>query len=202
MPSCNATVTLVPLGWNVECFREPSWRADSWNKARRLNRHAPRSAQAAPEMRAMHSWREGSREPEKPLILIVEDDIWIRSIAGALLEDEGFATATAADGQAGLSMAERLHPAVILLDLGLPRVSGSEFLRRIRSRAGLQRTPVIVVSGQTETLSDKLATLADGVLRKPVDMAELIEHVCQALGRKRVGLGVASGVRPPKSAEG
>jgi CheY-like chemotaxis protein len=189
MPSCNATVTLVPLRWNVECFSGKAlWRAESWNKARRLNRHAPRSAQAAPEMRAKHSWREGSREPEKPLILIVEDDVWIRHIAGALLEDEGFATARAADGQAGLGMAERLHPALILLDLGLPRVSGSEFLTRIRSVAGLQRTPVIVVSGQTEALSDKVAMLADGVMRKPVDMAELIEKVRQALGREPVGL--------------
>ena len=146
-----------------------------------------------PEMRAKHSWREGSREPEKPLILIVEDDVWIRHIAGALLEDEGFATARAADGQAGLGMAERLHPALILLDLGLPRVSGSEFLTRIRSVAGLQRTPVIVVSGQTEALSDKVAMLADGVMRKPVDMAELIEKVRQALGREPVGLAPVLG---------
>src|SRR5947209_3011511 len=169
MPSCNATVTLVPVRWNVECFSGKAlWRAESWNKARRLNRHAPRSAQAAPEMRAKHSWREGSREPEKPLILIVEDDVWIRHIAGALLEDEGFATARAADGQAGLGMAERLHPALILLDPRLPKASGSEFLTRLRSQTGLQGTPVIV-------------------LRNPVDVAELIEQVHEASGREHAG---------------
>src|SRR5207253_6262882 len=61
------------------------------------------------------------------------------------------------------------------------------------SLAGLQRTPVIVVSGQTEALLDKVAMLADGVMRKPVDMAELIEKVRQALGREPVGLAPALG---------
>jgi CheY-like chemotaxis protein len=110
------------------------------------------------------AWREGSRQPDKPLILIIEDDVWIRGIAGALLEDEGFAIASAADGQ------------------------GGEFLTRMRTRPDLQGIPVVVVSGQAEPVPDSVAAQADSVLRKPVDMTELIEHVQHALGSSPVRL--------------
>ena len=59
----------------------------------------------------------------KPLVLIVEDDPWICGISSELLEDEGFAVASAPDGEAGLNRAVRLRPAAILLDLGLPHMS-------------------------------------------------------------------------------
>jgi DNA-binding response OmpR family regulator len=114
----------------------------------------------------------------KPLVLIVEDDPWIRSISCALLEEEGFAIATAADGKAGLRMAEQLRPVVIVLDLGLPQLSGDEFLRCIRARPSLWKTPVIVVSAQEP--SEGIAMRADGFLRKPVDLTELMQRVWQA----------------------
>jgi len=84
----------------------------------------------------------------QPLVLIVEDDPWIRDISGELLEDEGFAIASAPDGRAGLAIAERLRPTVILLDLGLPLLSGSEFLAHLRQSHSLATTPVILVTGQ------------------------------------------------------
>jgi CheY-like chemotaxis protein len=114
----------------------------------------------------------------RPLVLIVEDDPWIRSISHELLEDEGFAIATAADGKAGLSMAEQLGPAVILLDLGLPHMSGNELLECLRRRPSLRRTPVIVVS--TQEPSESVAARANGFLRKPVDLTELMHRVRQA----------------------
>ena len=143
--------------------------------------HARTPAPRAAWVLLKPAWREGSRQPDKPLILIIEDDAWIRGIAGALLEDEGFAIASAADGQAGLAMAQRLKPAVILLDLGLPRISGGEFLTRMRTRPDLRRIPVVVVSGQADPLPDGVTAQADSVLRKPVDVTELIDHVQYAL---------------------
>ncbi len=113
----------------------------------------------------------------QPLVLIVEDDPWIRGIASELLEDEGFAVASAADGQLGLEMAKRLRPAVMLLDIGLPRMSGGEFLKRVRGHPSLRETPVIVVSGQSEALSEGVTRLATGVLWKPFDLTELMDRV-------------------------
>src|SRR3954454_851768 len=113
----------------------------------------------------------------RPLVLIVEDDPWIRAIASELLNDEGYETASATNGQIGLSMAEQLRPAVILLDLGLPGMSGAEFLRYIDHDNALRRTPVIVVTGQPEILSDSLTNRAADVLTKPFDVTKLLERV-------------------------
>lgn len=122
---------------------------------------------------------------KKPLVLIVEDDPWIRRISGELLEDEGVLIASADDGETGLALAQRLQPTVILLDLGLPRMSGSEFLTRLRGNPGLRETPVLVVSAQA--VSEGVAALADGILRKPFDLIELMERIDQAatVGQQR-----------------
>jgi CheY-like chemotaxis protein len=116
----------------------------------------------------------------KPLVLIVEDDLWIQSIAAELLRDEGFATATATDGESGLKLVDAIRPDVILLDLGLPRMSGSSFLQYLRADPSLGETPVIVVSGQAEALSPSVSRLANSVLRKPFDVTELSTRVCDA----------------------
>ena len=81
-----------------------------------------------------------SRTLARPLVLIVEDDPWIQAIASELLEDEGFATASATNGEIGLTMAEKLRPAVILLDLGLRAKTGTEFLRYMH-RQDFSRDP-------------------------------------------------------------
>jgi CheY-like chemotaxis protein len=118
--------------------------------------------------------------PSPPLVLIVEDDPWIRNIAGELLEDEGFKMVSTADGRAGLAIAERLRPTVILLDLGLPVVSGREFLARLRRSESLAKTPVILITGQAEDLTEAVMAMADEVLKKPFDLTQLIEKVRNA----------------------
>jgi CheY-like chemotaxis protein len=118
--------------------------------------------------------------PDKPLVLIVEDDLWIQSIAAELLEDEGFAIATATDGESGLALVETIRPDVILLDLGLPGMSGSRFLEYLHADPSFRETPVIVVSGQAEALSQSVSRLANGVLRKPFDVSELTSRVKDA----------------------
>lgn len=117
----------------------------------------------------------------RPLLLIVEDDPWIQAIAGELLEDEGFATASATTGEMGLRMAEKLRPALILLDLGLPAMTGTEFLRHMHSQAVLRETPVIVVTGKAETLSGEVTELAASVVKKPFDMNELLDQVYRSM---------------------
>lgn len=112
-----------------------------------------------------------------PLVLIAEDDPRSRSISSELLADEGFATANARDGETGLSLAERLRPAAIVFGLGLPPMTGSEFLRRLRGRASLVTTPVIVVSGQPAELSQEATALADGSLQTPVDLSQLMQQL-------------------------
>jgi two-component system response regulator (stage 0 sporulation protein F) len=115
--------------------------------------------------------------PVQPLVLIIDDDVWIRSVMTEILVAEGYAVAEATDGQAGLELAEQLQPAVIVLDLALPGRSGLEVLRELKDRQPTQDIPVLVVSAYALLLLGKDARHADGVLQKPFDVAELLAYV-------------------------
>ena len=67
-------------------------------------------------------------EKAQKTVLVVEDDPWIRSLMADLLAGEGYAVVQAADGKAGLNLAEQHDPDVILLDLAMPEKSGLDVL--------------------------------------------------------------------------
>jgi len=85
-------------------------------------------------------------------VLIIEDDEFLRSLAAKRLEKEGYKVEAAADGDSGLKLAADSAPAVILLDLLLPGMSGYEVLEKLRATEGTKKTPVVVFSnlGQKE----------------------------------------------------
>lgn len=83
-------------------------------------------------------------------ILLVDDDPVIRASVSELLSAEGFEVATAEDGQAALEcLAAMRRPCLILLDLGMPRMDGWEFLSRLAGQDGERRAPVVLLSGLT-----------------------------------------------------
>jgi DNA-binding response OmpR family regulator len=119
-------------------------------------------------------------------ILLVEDD---RSIAGFVepeLEHLGFHVRCAYDGVAGVEEAETFSPALIILDIMLPRLDGVGVLKRIRQ--GGSRIPVIMLTARDTTL-DKVHSLdlgADDYLTKPFDIEELLARI-RALLRRAEG---------------
>jgi DNA-binding response OmpR family regulator len=119
-------------------------------------------------------------------ILLVEDD---RSIAGFVepeLEHLGFHVRCAYDGIAGLEESETFSPALIILDIMLPRLDGVGVLKRMRQ--GGSRVPVIMLTARDATL-DKVHSLdlgADDYLTKPFDIEELLARI-RALLRRAEG---------------
>jgi len=119
-------------------------------------------------------------------ILLVEDD---RSIAGFVepeLEHLGFQVRCAYDGIAGLEEAQTFGPALIVLDIMLPRMDGVGVLKRLRQ--GGSRVPVIMLTARDTTL-DKVHSLdrgADDYLTKPFDIEELLARI-RALLRRSEG---------------
>jgi CheY-like chemotaxis protein len=108
-------------------------------------------------------------------ILIVEDDTDIRESLADAMRDLGAEVVVAADGVAAL---ERLRdgacPAVILLDLRLPRLSGQEFLARLRADLRFEHVPVITMTaGTSKADGDDIVAR----LRKPFDVDDLREIV-------------------------
>jgi len=86
-------------------------------------------------------------------VLIVEDDEYLRSLTAKRLEGDGFTVITAQDGDTAIKQATE-GPAIILLDLLLPGMSGFEVLEKLRATEGTKTTPIIVFSnlGQKEDI--------------------------------------------------
>jgi CheY-like chemotaxis protein len=109
-------------------------------------------------------------------ILIVEDDDDIRACLQEALEDEGYATAAAANGREALAQLESVkRPCLILLDLMMPIMGGREFLAQLRADDRLAPIPVVIVSAwPTEA---RATPGAQGFIRKPIDLTMLLDVV-------------------------
>lgn len=121
------------------------------------------------------------------LILIVEDEANIVQLDRLYLEREGFEVASAADGQAGLEAVERLHPALIVLDVMLPVMDGLAVCQALR--AAKNQVPVIMATARDEDI-DKILGLelgADDYLTKPYNPRELVARVKAVLRRTSLG---------------
>ncbi len=116
------------------------------------------------------------------VVLAVDDDAAILRTLGIAMRARGYEVETVADGRSALqSLTERV-PDVVLLDLGLPDLDGTEVLRRIRETS---QVPVVVLSARHES-DDKVEALdlgADDYVTKPFGLEELLARVRAALRR-------------------
>ena len=117
-------------------------------------------------------------------VLVVDDEPRIVEIVRAYLEREGFRVITAADGATGLEMARRERPALVVLDLMLPGLSGWEICRTLRAEGG----PPIIMLTARDDVTDKIVGLelgADDYVTKPFNARELAARVRAVLRRAR-----------------
>ena len=108
------------------------------------------------------------------IVLVVDDDVDARVLLGDLLDEVGCQAVSAATGVEGLRLARELRPAIIFLDLLLPKISGYDVLRILKSDAVLHSTPVVIVSAVGSESRNVLAGAA-AILDKPVDRDALFE---------------------------
>jgi len=116
-------------------------------------------------------------------ILLVEDESKVARFIARGLSADRFAVDTAADGNSGLDLAAAYHYDLIILDLMLPGMSGTEILQRLRSKD--TNVPVLVLSAR-DGVADKVGHLelgADDYLTKPFAFAELLVRVKALLRR-------------------
>jgi two-component system, OmpR family, KDP operon response regulator KdpE len=119
---------------------------------------------------------------DKPLVLIVDDEPQIRRLLTVTLEANAYRVMSAVCGQEGLVLAAQHRPALVVLDIGLPDLSGQEVLRRLREWSN---APVIVLSVQDDE-KGKVAALdagADDYVTKPFNTDELLARLRVALRR-------------------
>ncbi len=125
-------------------------------------------------------------DPSAPIVLVVDDDAAIRTVVRWQLDDAGFRVVEADDGGTALRRIRDDHPALVVLDLSLPRLGGLDVLRAVRGgRAGRSDLPIIVLSGR-DGETDRIIGLdlgADDYLVKPFSPGELAARVRSVLRR-------------------
>jgi two-component system KDP operon response regulator KdpE len=115
-------------------------------------------------------------------VLLVDDEISIQRATAPLLRSRGYEVSLAGTGREALEGFERERPDLVILDLGLPDMDGSEVCRQIRERAD---TPIVVLSARGAE-KDKVAALdrgADDYVTKPFGADELLARIRAALRR-------------------
>jgi two-component system, OmpR family, alkaline phosphatase synthesis response regulator PhoP len=119
-------------------------------------------------------------------VVIVEDDLDISRLLTLELQESGFRVSAFATGVRGLAAIREDKPDLIILDLGLPDLSGAEIARRVR-RTDL--TPIIILTAadDVETKVEMLNAGADDYLAKPFHVEELLARVGVQLRKNNVG---------------
>ena len=111
----------------------------------------------------------------KKLFLVVEDFEDSRFMMRRLLEMAGYEVVEATDGEEAIVLAVNKRPAIILMDLSLPKLDGLEATRRIRQKRGLKRVPIVAVSAHDsiESRNEALAAGCNDYVTKPIDFDRL-----------------------------
>ncbi len=125
--------------------------------------------------------------PDRPLLLLVDDDPSIAATVAPFLERAGFRVLTVSDGATALEKAHSHRPALIILDVLMPRLDGREVLRRLRRENVWIPAILLTQVGEASERALALEEGADDYLNKPFDPYELLARIRAVLRRTRPG---------------
>jgi two-component system, OmpR family, response regulator RegX3 len=140
-----------------------------------------------------------SPSPAAAAVLLVEDEASLAESITYNLEREGFSVTTAGDGDTALARFRAEEPSIVLLDLMLPKLSGLDVCRAIRSES---QVPIVILTAR-DSEADKVAGLelgADDYVTTPFSMRELVSRVRAHL--RRAEMGRASAASEPRLTAG
>ena len=131
----------------------------------------------------------------KPIVFVVDDDVWIRESLGTLIEDEGWQPETFASAQEFLDRPRTLTPSCLVLDISLPGIDGLELQKRVAA----ERTdmPIIFITGHGDIPMSVGAMKAGAAefLTKPFNDEVLLTAIRQALEKSRLALALEAEMR-------
>lgn len=122
-------------------------------------------------------------------ILIVDDNPQILGMLSARLKSRGYRVATAEDGEAALAAIERERPALLLLDVMMPKKNGWEVARAVRQDPAARDVKIIMLTAIGESINELTSPLygADAHLDKPFDFDELERLLAELLAGEPAG---------------
>ena len=120
--------------------------------------------------------------------LVVDDSMLIRYTVCRFLEERGFAVESATNGVEALQILERTHPALIVTDMQMPKMSGSELITALKKNPKTATIPIIIVAGRASGFDDK-ETRANFAIYKDIDIQGQLEKALDAVMGKSHGQG-------------
>lgn len=127
-------------------------------------------------------------EAENPTVMVVDDSLTMRKVLSRTLEREGYNVVTAKDGMDALQILQETKPAIILLDIEMPRMDGFEFARNVRGDQVTAGIPIIMISSRTAEKHQSHARElgVNAFLGKPVQDDDLLAEINVQLGKSAV----------------
>jgi chemosensory pili system protein ChpA (sensor histidine kinase/response regulator) len=115
----------------------------------------------------------------RPLVMVVDDSLTVRNVTTHLLQRAGYQVATAKDGVDALEQLAELSPAVMLLDIEMPRMDGFELTRQLRREPATQNLPIIMITSRDagKHRDHALQLGANAYLGKPYQDEELLQRI-------------------------
>jgi diguanylate cyclase (GGDEF)-like protein len=129
--------------------------------------------------------RTGIPEHVKSRVLVADDDPSTRALIDMALQDAGYDSVLAADGKSALERARATRPDLVVLDVGMPFMTGDEVHRELRRDPRTRYIPVVFVTAKrtTSEVAARLRNGADDYVAKPFDVDELVARIASALRR-------------------
>jgi DNA-binding response OmpR family regulator len=122
-----------------------------------------------------------TRRKKKTTVLVVEDDPVLRQLYRSVMTLEGYIVVSAEDGVEALRQIDIETPDLVVLDLGLPRLSGGDVRRELAAHAATEHIPVVVVTGAPDGLEESDFAC---VLKKPIDPRALLAAIANCLRKQ------------------
>jgi CheY-like chemotaxis protein len=117
--------------------------------------------------------------------LVVDDSMLIRFTVCRFLEERGFAVESAANGVEAMKVLERVRPVLVVTDLDMPKMTGSELITVLKGKPETARIPIIIVAGRAGRFKES-ETRADFTIYKDIDIeAQLEKAISAVLGKAK-----------------
>jgi chemosensory pili system protein ChpA (sensor histidine kinase/response regulator) len=133
---------------------------------------------------AKHAAAPAGATEVSPVVMVVDDSLTVRKITSRLLEREGYQVLTAKDGLDALQQLKDTIPAVMLVDIEMPRMDGFDLTKTVRGDPRTAGIPIVIISSRTaDKHRNQAAQLGvNAFLGKPYQEAELLQHIASFIG--------------------
>lgn len=125
-----------------------------------------------------------------PIALVVDDSMLIRYTVCRSLEERGFTVESATNGVEALQILKRVQPDVIVTDMNMPKMSGSELITALKENPQTAKIPLIIVAGRGSGF-DENEKRANFAIYKDIDIQSQLEKAMDAVMGKSQGRGAA-----------